>query len=299
MRGLLLLLVLLLPLLHPGLPARAGAGGTRFVAIAFHDVVDRREDRAEDAVTTQSLVAFLDLLVAEGWTAVSLDEVAAAGAGGPPLPDKAILLTFDDGHRSFHERVYPLLLAYRMPAVLALVTSWLDVPPGGTVDYGGQPRAREQFVTWAEVRRMQASGLVEIASHSHDLHRVLPMNRKGNTAPAARTWAFDPATGTRETDAAHAARVRADLVRSRARIAAETGRAPRALVWPFGRFSGPALTAARDAGFTLALTLEPEAADARTPLALHRYYPTRDPDLGTIMFNLGFRPPVAETVRLA
>lgn len=279
--------------------AGAEAPGTRFVAVAFHDVVDRREDRTEDAVTTQSLVSFLDFLVADGWTAVSLDQVAAAGAGGPPLPDKAILLTFDDGYRSFHERVYPLLLAYRMPAVLALVTSWMDVPPGGMVDYGGRPIPREAFVTWEEVRRMQASGLVEIASHSHDLHRVVPMNREGNTAPAARTWAYDPASGTREDDATHRARVEADLLLSRSRIATETGRPPRALVWPFGRFSGPALAAARDAGFAMALTLEPEAADARQPLALHRYYPTRDPDLGTLMFNLRFAPPRAETVRLA
>jgi len=183
--------------------------------------------------------------------------------------------------------------------VLALVTGWMDVPAGGMVEYGGRPIPRERLLTWDEVRRMQASGLVEIASHSDDLHRVLPMNREGNTAPAARSWAFDPKTGTREDDARHRARVLADLRRSRARILAETGRAPRALVWPFGRFSGPARDAAREAGFTMALTLEPEVADAREPFLTHRYYPTRDPDLGTILYNLAFAPPRAETVRLA
>ncbi|MEA1619943.1 poly-beta-1,6-N-acetyl-D-glucosamine N-deacetylase PgaB [Erythrobacter sp. T5W1-R] len=269
------------------------------MAIAFHDVVDRREERMEDAVTTQSLVSFFDFLVADGWTAVSLDQVAAARAGGAPLPDKAVLLTFDDGYRSMYERVYPLLLAYRMPAVAAVVTSWLDVPANGVVDYGGKPMPRSAFLTWDEVRQMQASGLVEIASHSHDLHRVVLMNAEGNTAPAARTWRYDPATGQIEDDTAHRNRVASDLSISRARIAAETGRPPRALVWPFGRFSGPAVAAAEGAGFTMALTLEPEAADARQAMALHRYYPTRDPDLGTIMFNLRFAPPRRETVRLA
>lgn len=293
------LLALVIALLLAGTGALPAAAQTRFVAIAFHDVVDRREDRSDDAVTTQSLVSFLDFLVAEGWTAVSLEQVAAANAGGPPLPDKAVLLTFDDGYRSMYERVYPLLLAYRMPAVAAVVTSWMDVPQGGYVDYGGRPLPREAFITWDEVRRMQASGLVEIASHSHDLHKVLPMNAEGSTAPAARTWRYDAATGRTEDDAAHRARIAADLARSRSRIAAETGRLPRALVWPFGRFSGPAMAAAREAGFTMTLTLEPEAADARQPMALHRYYPTLDPDLGTLMYNLRFDPPRAETVRLA
>lgn len=292
-------LSLLLFLLLAATPVQAQAPDTRFVAIAFHDVVDRREDRTADAVTTQSLVSFLDFLVAEGWTAISLDQVAAAGAGGPPLPEKAVLLTFDDGYRSFYTRVYPLLLAYRMPAVLALVSGWMDVPAGGTLDYGGTRVPRETFVTWEEVRRMQASGLVEVASHSHDLHTVVPLNREGNSAPAARTWAHDPLSATTEDDAAHKARIGADLARARSRILAETGKPPRALVWPFGRFSGPALQMAREAGFTMALTLEPEAADAQKPLEIHRYYPTQDPDLGTIMFNLRFAPPRAETVRLA
>lgn len=293
-RGLAFLACGLLALTGP-----AAAQGTQFAAIAFHDVVDTRAERTDDAVTTQSLVDFFDWLKAEGWTPVSAAQVEASASGGPPLPDKAILLGFDDGYRSFFDRVYPLLLAYRYPAVLALVGNWMDVPAGGTVDYGGQRVPRERFLTWDQVRQMQASGLVEIASHSHDLHRVVPTNPQGNTGPAARSWQWLAAEGRYETDAEHAARIAADLRTSRARILAETGTAPRVLVWPFGRYSGPAQNAARAAGFALAFTLEPERADARQPMALHRYYPTWDPSLGILAWNLGFPAPRAETVRIA
>lgn len=295
----LLLLALLLLLVAPRADARAPAGGTEFAAIAFHDVVDDRARLTDDAVTAQSLADFFDWLKADGWTPVSLDAIAAAGQGGPPLPPKAILLSFDDGYASFHDRVWPLLLAFRYPAVLALVTSWMEVPPGGMVDYGGTLVPRSRFVTWDQVRAMQASGLVEIASHSHDLHRVMPSTPQGNSAPSARTWSWDAVTGQREDDAAHRARIGADLARSHAAIARETGKAPRALVWPFGRFSGPALAAAREAGFGYAFTLEPEMGDARQPMTLHRYYPTQDPSLGVLAWNLGFPTPRAETMRLA
>lgn len=283
----------------PGPASAADDAGTRFASIAYHDVVDRREDRADDAVTTQSLVEFFDWLKANDWTPVSMAAVIAAGAGGPPLPDKAILLSFDDGYQSFYDRVYPLLLAYRYPAVLALVTSWLDVPAGGSVDYGGTKVPRKAFVSWDSVRRMQKSGLVEIASHSHDLHRVVLSTPQGNTAPAARSWAISSTTGLRESDAEHRARIHADLALSAVRIAAETGVKPRVIVWPFGRFSGLAAEEAKAAGFSHALTLEPEIADARQPMALHRYYPTQDPSLGIKSFNLTFAPARAETVRLA
>ena len=105
------LLILLLLLVAGPLMAEAPDGGTRFAAIAFHDVVDSPADLVGDAVTAQSLVDFFDWLKAEGWTPVSLAQVAAAGQGGPPLPPRAILLSFDDGYKSFHDRVYPLLLA--------------------------------------------------------------------------------------------------------------------------------------------------------------------------------------------
>ena len=59
--------------------APAVAQGSQFAAIAFHDVVDTRAERADDAVTTQSLVDFFDWLEADGWTPVSLRQVEAAG----------------------------------------------------------------------------------------------------------------------------------------------------------------------------------------------------------------------------
>ena len=65
-------------------PPRAAASaqdGQRFAAIAYHDVVDRAEDLDNDAVTTARLLAFFDWIRANGWTPVSLDDIAAAERG--------------------------------------------------------------------------------------------------------------------------------------------------------------------------------------------------------------------------
>ena len=64
-------------------------------------------------------------------------------------------------------------------------------------------------------------------------------------------------------------------------------------------FRVPAVEVARELGFDQIYNLTPEAADARNPLQIPRYYPTRDPDLGEIVDNLGFRPAVSPTVRAA
>jgi peptidoglycan/xylan/chitin deacetylase (PgdA/CDA1 family) len=293
----LLLLALLVALGAAG--AAAQPAGQRFVSVAFHDVDDKASELESDSVTTRVLAQFFDWMKGDGWTAISLDDVAAARAGRRPLPDKAILITFDDGYRSLYTHVYPLLQVYRFPVVSALVGSWVDGPMDGTVQYGDRKVPRANFISWAEAREMQASGLVEFASHSYALHRGIQANPQGNMLPAAITWHYDPATRSYETDAQYRERIRADLQQARAQMAANLGRAPRTMVWPFGRFSGPALDVVRQLGFTFALTLEPEPASTANPYRINRYFPAQNPTLGDIVRNLRFEPGRPTSRRIA
>jgi peptidoglycan/xylan/chitin deacetylase (PgdA/CDA1 family) len=272
------------------------ADGQRFVSIAFHDVVDDERDLDGDAITTDRLIVFFEWLRADGWTAITLDDVLAAHSGQRPLPAKAILLSFDDGYRSLYTRVWPLARAYRMPVVAALVGSWMDGSAGSTVRYGDQDVPRERFIGWDEAREMQRSGWVEFASHSFDLHRGVTGNPQGNQMPAATTAVFDAARGY-ESDAAMQRRLRDDLERSAAQMQRELGLRPRAMVWPFGRFGEPALQAAREAGFRLALTLDPAPASATRPLALARFLPTDDPRLSELAPALRFASPLPAAQR--
>jgi peptidoglycan/xylan/chitin deacetylase (PgdA/CDA1 family) len=281
---------------HAAEPTYTIAPGQRFVAVAFHDVVDYPGDRDGDAVTVDRLIGFFEWLRGNGWTAITLDDVAAA-ARGRPLPEKAILLTFDDGYRSLYTRVFPLALAYRMPVVAALVGSWLDAPLDGKVRYGDVEVPRRDFISWDEARVMAASGLVEFASHGFDLHRGVRANPQGNLIAAAATLAWSQDAGY-ESAAEFRRRIAADLERSRAQMARELGRAPRAIVWPFGRYNAAALEAAGELGFEFALTLDPEPADASRPTALARYLPTRDPTLRTIASALRFEDVLPAARRL-
>ncbi len=299
MRHLLYLLVFFAAAV-PICDARSQPAGQRFVSVAFHDVVDRPDELDADAVTATLLVQFFDWLKGTGWTAVSLDDLAAARRGTRPLPDKAILITFDDGYKSLYTRVFPLLKVYRFPIVASLVGIWMEGEAGGTVSYGGDRRVpRSNFISWAEAREMQASGLVEFASHSYALHRGVQANPQGSMTPTAVTWAYDPATRRYEDDRQYSARIRADLVRSRSQLAANLGRAPRAIVWPYGRYTGPGLEVAKQLGFSFSLTLEAEAAYTSDLFAIHRYFPTRNPPLDEIADNLRFDAPGPRTRRIA
>jgi len=271
---------------------------TRFVAIAFHDVVDSPRDLAGDAMTTDALVGFLEWIVASGLHPVTLDDVDAARRGVRALPERAILLTFDDGYRSLYTRVYPLLLAYRIPAVATLVGEWMEPPMDGSVRYGGELVPRRRFVSWAEAREMAGSGLVEFASHGYGIHGTVRANPQGSERPAATAPLYDPATGY-ETYARYRERIVADLARSRALMREHLGKPPRAFALPYGRYRTAATESARAAGFEFVFTLDSEPADAMEPLQLARYLPTGNPTLGDLvgaLRSLGSAPRVSSVV---
>ncbi|MDG4866917.1 poly-beta-1,6-N-acetyl-D-glucosamine N-deacetylase PgaB [Guyparkeria sp. 1SP6A2] len=234
----------------------------QFMAVCYHDVRDdvvTGRDADPYAVSTARLVAWFDWMQANGWQPVSLQQIIEARSGGAPLPDNAVLLTFDDGLASLYTHAFPLLEAYDYPALFALQTGWLESVWRGrevtytpeafaetatdvnslstTVTYNDRPLGAEGFVTPAQIREMQDTGLVEYASHSHDLHRGILGNPQGNSEPAAITRRFDPETGEYESTAAFHQRIREDLQRSRAMIESLTDRAPRAIVWPYGAHS--------------------------------------------------------------
>lgn len=270
-----------------------------YVAISFHDVVDNERDLGPDDITARQLTAFFDWLAGNGWSPISLDDIEAARSGKKPLPANPILLTFDDGYAGHYSRVYPLLRAYGFHALFFLVGSWMEGKPDGTVRYGDRDVPRNQFLSWDQAREMAASGLAEFGSHSWDLHRGIRGNPQGSSPPSAATWAYDPKTGRYETDTALQSRVLADLQRSVELMRLRFGRAPRSLAWPFGRTSGPALAAARQAGFTTIMGLAAEPADTSRPLDIQRLYPTQNPTLNAITTALRVDYPDPEQRRAA
>jgi len=114
------------------------------------------------------------LLRKKGWTTISLDQLHAHVATGAAVPDKAIVLTFDDGYRDNRVYMYPILKKHGHRAVIWMSTDFADprgdLPP--TLDDVWAGRLKESeldsdgYLSWGEMREMAASGHVEIQSHA-------------------------------------------------------------------------------------------------------------------------------------
>ncbi|MDX9675380.1 poly-beta-1,6-N-acetyl-D-glucosamine N-deacetylase PgaB [Pseudomonas zeae] len=254
------------------------------LGIAYHDVEDRDPDQAVVAVRTERMIEQLAWLRENGYKPVTVDQIMAARKGGPELPAKAILLSFDDGYSSFYTRVLPVLRAYNWHALLAPVGVWIDTPLNQPVDFAGAPRARSDFLTWEQVREISQSGLVEIAAHTDANHKGILANPQGNLQPAAATRRYDPLTKRYESEADFQARIRTDVNNISEKIRKVTGKKPRVWVWPYGAADGTSLTVVGEEGYEMALTLDDGLDALDNLMSSPRFLVSSDPD-GEVFSN--------------
>lgn len=249
------------------LPATRSLAGTEeeLTVLSYHEIADRGAALVpEYAVTPTNFVRQMDWLRNHGYRFVGIDDVLAGREGRRPLPPKAVLVTFDDAYQSVYEHAWPILKMFRIPAVINVVGSWLEQK--GTVNFDGKDLPREKLLSWKQLREMTDSGLVEVGSHSFDLHRGIPGNPQGNMQPAGTTRRYLPEARRHEDEAAYRRRIQADLERNDALIRRHTGRAPRVIAWPYGRYNATTREVAERLGMRIGLTLDDGANVHDTPL---------------------------------
>ena len=156
------------------------------------------------------------------YNVVSLEEVVAAFQGEATLPDRAAVITIDDGYRSVYTHAYPILRKYGFPATLFIYTNFAGV---GRV-----------ACTWDQLKEMKAGGL-EIGSHSVS-HSDLTKKRKG------------------ETTGAYLERVKKELILSKKIIDKKLHQDTRIFAFPYGRYNKAIMTMARKSGYDLAVSVK-------------------------------------------
>ena len=265
-----------------------------YLVLCYHDIrddVDGIVDDDQTAVSTDNLIAQFSWLREHGYHMISLDDIALAQRGKKPLPEKAVLLTFDDGYKSTYTHVFPLLKAFNYPAVLAIVGKWLETPTDSLVVYGNNDRKpRDFFMSWNDVKDMSNSNLIEIASHSHDMHKGILANPQGNTQPAATTFAFSKA-GQYEGISAYKKRISDDLKTNNALIKKRIGKSVRAIVWPYGAYSQLTEQLAKQLGLRYSLTLK-DGINQTKSHSLKRILIQGNPPLEDFVYSI--RHPVTE-----
>ncbi|MBC7751474.1 MAG: poly-beta-1,6-N-acetyl-D-glucosamine N-deacetylase PgaB [Candidatus Saccharibacteria bacterium] len=240
---------------------------TELTVISYHEIADKKNALIPQyAVSPTNFVRQMDWLKNNGYHFVSVDQVLAARTGKLPLPERAVLITFDDGYRSVYTNAFPILKLFDAPAVIAVVGSWLEPTSGEVVNFDGRSVSREEMLSWAQIKEMTVSGLVEVGSHTYGLHDGISANPQGNMEPAVTTRIYSPNSKSYEAEDQYKKRLYNDLKKNNDLLHEHGIRAPRVIAWPYGSYNIEARVIAEKLGMPIGLTLDDGPNTVSTPL---------------------------------
>jgi peptidoglycan/xylan/chitin deacetylase (PgdA/CDA1 family) len=220
---------------RPWNPAGVTPGGYQIVPIlTYHNLAEQAKGRL--VLAAASFREQMRYLKTNGYRVVSLADFVEFTRLNRQLPQRAVVLTFDDGYRAFKDHAYPVIKEMGFTATLFIYTDWVGAGRGS--------------LSWADLRELAAAG-IDIQAHSKthaDLRR---------------------AQG--ETEAQYARRMQAELEQPQELFNRNLGRRTQVLAYPYGRWEEGLLPKVKDYGYIAAFSVRRQGnASFVRPLAGHR-----------------------------
>ena len=240
-------------------------GAVQVPIIMYHGLLKETKRTGAYVVTPETFEKDLQYLKEKGYTTIVMQDLLDYVGKNQPLPEKPIMLTFDDGYYNNYLYAFPLLKQYGCKMVLS--------PIGRYTDENSQvedTHANYSHVTWKHIQEMMDSGLVEIQNHSYDMHASDKAHRKGTKKTAG------------ETLDQYRQALTEDVTKMQARVKEMTGYTPTTFTYPFGAVSKEALPILKELGFQATLVCESRVnyitKDPECLYGLGRYLRPSGPD---------------------
>lgn len=174
-----------------------------------------------------------------GYTTITVSDLIEYVYHDSPLPEKCIMLTFDDGYYNNYYYAFPLLKKYKCKAVISPIASMTEFYTNSkevSVNYG--------HISVDNIKEMVESGYVEIQNHSYDMHKLTP--RKGVDKKKEETFENYRST------------IQNDIMAAQNYLKANADISPQCFVYPFGAKSDDTEKVVKELGFKCTLTCTEE-----------------------------------------
>ncbi len=233
----------------------------RLYVVMYHGLVEDRGHQNQYMIDPQYFEQDLKYLTENGYHTIVIQDLLNYFDKGTPLPEKPIMLTFDDGYYNNYTYAYPLLKKYHCRAVLS--------PIGSEAVRAEEEERRSPLYsqcTWKELAEMAQSGCIELQNHTYDLHK-LDRGRQGAKQKQG------------EDLSAYSKMLKEDLLQFNHVMQEQTGQTPACFTCPFGAKSEEMLKAVKELGFRVMLDCEekPNILSSEEDLyAVHRYLRPND-----------------------
>ncbi|MFU1797964.1 polysaccharide deacetylase family protein [Paenibacillus azoreducens] len=219
----------------------------KVIVLMYHDVQPNPTNikSLDTAVFKQQL----DAMKANGFKWITMEQYADFITKRRPVPDNAVLLTFDDGYETFYKHVFPILQEYKVPA-----TNFLIVSTVGNNKHPGIPK-----LNWKQVQEMRKAG-IDFYNHTYDSHSYGYIRLPGKTKDRAEPLLMGPLHNKTlhhvENQEEYVRRVKHDLGLAGQILRQEVGNTEDILAFPYGGYSKPVIDICHELGIRVTFSVK-------------------------------------------
>ena len=216
-------------------------GSVKVPIICYHhlDLDDYGNNNA--VITPEKFKEDMIALKEAGFTGILFEDLIDYVENGNPMPEKPVLITFDDGYYSNYQYAYPILRELNIKATISVIGKSV----GKNIDEDTGNVILPHF-GWNEAREMYQSGLVDIQSHSFDMHG----SGTDNSSDRKGVLQIDS-----ESDAAYSTAFMKDCLIEKELIETNVGNKVFVFTYPYGEYSATSEKVLKQLGYKVSLVL--------------------------------------------
>ncbi|MFX3636509.1 MAG: polysaccharide deacetylase family protein [Candidatus Pristimantibacillus sp.] len=218
----------------------------KVAVLMYHDITAvPLEDKS--VISVELFKEQMEMLRTNGFQVITLDQYKDFMLNEGKVPDNAVLITFDDGYKSFYTEAFPILQEYNYSAVNFVIVS--DVANESTLSKG-----RPKF-SWDDMREMKKAGMY-FYSHTNDLHRYGAMREDGMQKPVMTRRQYFKDEKRMETEEEYTARITNDLTTAELKLKEELGNTNGVIAFPYGAYNKEVLEILKSVGIEFSFTVK-------------------------------------------
>ncbi len=224
--------------------------------IMYHSLLKDTSRQGDYVLDPDVFIADMEYLKQNGYTTIFTSDILNFIDNDTQLPDKPVLVTFDDGYYNVMYYAYPYLKENNMKAVMSVVGNYT-----GKAADEDEHNPQYSNLTWDEITELAESGVFEIGNHTYDMHSL--DGRKGSKKLSSESYEdyrkvlFD------------------DVGSLQGLLQDKVGITPDVFAYPFGFISDDSVSILSDIGFKVLFTCYEKpnyiTNDNEYPLVLNRY----------------------------
>jgi len=202
--------------------------------LMYHQVSDNSGLWGDYVIPVSLLKEDFEYIKNNNYTPIKIKDILDFSKGTKELPEKSVVITFDDGQRSFLTKVVPLLEEYNYPAVVNIVGALTDL-----YTENGETNDKYAYLNWNDIKTLAENPLVEIGHHSYNFHSL------GYRRGMGKIYG--------ESNSSYSEIIKTDIEKLNEKFLSNIGERPYILAYPYGIRNDTLLEIAKDENFSVTL----------------------------------------------